>query len=895
MASKKKDIITEYLEQSSWKGAENASSTYSLQGLNQYITTAKVTKYWLKHIYSPEIRRMYEENRFHIHDLGFLSSYCSGWSVEDLLLRGFGGVENKVHSRPAKYLNTALNQVVNFLFTLQGELAGAQAISNLDTYMAPFIRKDHMSYHDVFKAVQSFVYLLNTPTRVGFQAPFTNISFDITCPKNLKDKSVIIGGQLHDTWVYGDFQQEMDTFNRAFCDAMSQGDGNGSIFTFPIPTYNLYKGFDWTDERYKPIWEMTAKYGAPYFANFVNSDLNPDDFRSMCCRLRLDVSKLQVRNGGMFGSTPLTGSIGVVTLNMPNLAIRTLRSTNSCGSSEIDDTRVFEAFKAIIKETVDVASQSLEKKREVIEKEWKLYPYAAAYLSSIRERTGKLWANHFSTIGINGMNEACQILYGKSIADPGCKEISLRILEYIKGLLVYYQAHTQNLYNLEATPAESTSYKFALKDRELFPEWAKCLPEYYTNSTMLPVSETDDIFAALDNQEALQRSYTGGTVFHAFLGEKLDSWEQARDLVKMMTTKYKVPYVSLTPTFSVCKTHKYISGEHSTCPTCGKPCLVYSRIVGYYRPVQDWNKGKKAEFIDRKYYTRVGQTRISDISVAPAAKKMRTDEVMPGEEEEEEGSGTAMQVVPPPPPSPALHQEKYMDIKVGGFMPFSSINWPGCPAHSVLFLSGCNLACPWCHNGTIARGGVIGERIKIEDVIQQVVNSSGKALVISGGEPTVQMDALVSLMQVLKGYGIKLKLDTNGVRTKDIKEIIDKHLVDFIAMDVKGKPENYEKIAGVRVGYDDPITASIDLIKKSGVPHQFRTTVVPDLVDIEDVKWAKQAIGPDDKLMLHKFASCPMGRHYSDAFSGWRVHTDSEFAEYEKVVAATATATATAN
>ncbi|KAI5310601.1 hypothetical protein KEM55_004684, partial [Ascosphaera atra] len=444
-------MVEDYLSKTTWKGAENANSTYSLQGLMQFISSNLISEYWLNHIYPAEVLQYATENRFHIHDLGYLSAYCSGWSLEDILIQGFGGVENKIQCRPPKHLNTALNQVVNFLFTVQGELAGAQALSSFDTYLAPFVRHDKLSEGDVFKYIQSFVYSLNVPTRSGFQAPFTNVSMDMICPNNLKDKGVIIGGQIHDEWLYGDFQEEMDVINRAFSAVMKEGDGNGNIFSFPIPTYNLYQGFNWEDPRYEPIWEMTARYGVPYFANFLNSDLNPEDFRSMCCRLRLDVGQLHRRNGSLFGSSPLTGSIGVVTLNLPNLALRSKGDMDS--------------FYNLLFETLRVAKDSLEIKRKVVDANPALYPYAAHYLSAIKERTGSYWTNHFSTIGVNGMNEALIQLTGEGIATQ--RKLALEMLEAIKEKLQVFQLETGNLFNLEATPAESTAYKLAQRDAQL--------------------------------------------------------------------------------------------------------------------------------------------------------------------------------------------------------------------------------------------------------------------------------------------------------------------------------------------------------------------------------------------------------------------------------------------
>ncbi|EON96203.1 putative anaerobic ribonucleoside-triphosphate reductase protein [Phaeoacremonium minimum UCRPA7] len=807
-------LVEEYLTKATWKGAENANSTYSHQGLMQYVSGHIISDYWLNSVYTEEIRQYSNENRFHIHDLGFLSAYCSGWSIEDILLQGFGGVENKIQCRPPNHLNTALNQTVNFLFTLQGELAGAQALSNFDTYLAPFIRQDGLTYVEVFKYVQSFVYSLNVPTRSGFQAPFTNISMDLICPKSLVGHPVIIGGKYHEEWVYDDFQEEMDIFNRAFTAVMVQGDGNGSIFSFPIPTYNLWEGFDWQSPRFESIWEMTAKYGVPYFANFINSDLNPEDFRSMCCRLRLDVSKLHSRGGGLFGAVPLTGSIGVVTLNLPNLAMR------SNGTKE--------SFFAVLADTLRVAKDSLEIKRKIVDGHSALYPYAAHYLSVIKKRTGSYWTNHFSTIGVNGMNEALITLFGDGIV--GKKDFAIEVLEFIKEELQQFQNETGNLFNLEATPAESTSYKLAQKDRELFP--GKDIPSFYTNSTALPVDATEDLFEALDHQEKLQCAYTGGTVFHAFLGERLSGGKQARDLVQAIASRYRIPYISLTPTFSICKSHGYITGECPQCPKCGEEALVYSRIVGYFRPTRDWNKGKKEEFAMRKYYRYT----------APAS------------------ASSAITQLP-----------SIADIKppVAGYTKLTLSDYPGKPQASIMFTSRCNLACPWCHNGPVVRGR--RDDVTIQDVLKHITASQHKCLVVSGGEPTIHA-GLLPFLRVLKAAGISVKLDTNGTSPDVLRQVYTEGLVDFVAMDLKCKLDRYKEVAGRAV---DPavLEESINLIKDSGVPYQFRTTVVPDLVDIEDVLECKRLA--DGELTVQKFRKG--GSNLHSRFRDAREHTDEEF------------------
>lgn len=811
-------LVDEYLERTTWKGSENANSTYSHQGLMQYVSQHVIAGYWLDKIYTEEIREFNNQNRFHIHDLGFLSAYCSGWSLEDIILQGFGGVENKIQCRPPKHLNTALNQTVNFLFTLQGELAGAQALSSFDTYLAPFIRHDNLPYSDVFKYVQSFVYSLNVPTRSGFQAPFTNIALDLICPKNLESQAVVIGGQPHPTWVYRDFQDEMDMLNRAFAEVMMQGDGNGNIFSFPIPTYNLCEGIDWESPRWESIWEMTAKYGVPYFANFINSDLNPDDFRSMCCRLRLDLSKLHCRVGGQYGASPLTGSIGVVTLNMPNLAYR------ANGSKEV--------FFAELAETLRVAKDSLEIKRKVVNANSELYPYAAHYLSVTKERTGSHWTNHFSTIGVNGMNEALAALFGEGIAEN--RDFALQTLEFIKERLQEFQTETGNLYNLEASPAESACYKLARRDKELFP--ARTIPIYYTNSTMLPVNATDDLFESLGHQEELQCSYTGGTVFHAFLGERLSNWRMARDLVKMLTARYRVPYITLTPTFSICGTHGYIAGEQSWCDRCDEACLVYSRIVGYYRPTRDWNKGKAEEFMERKTY-------LNPLDMDEESKKLdlerRVAEIVDA------------------------------DLPVAGYTKLTLSDWPGKMEAAIMFTSRCNLSCPWCHNGPLVRGE--RDQYTLLDIFRHVTATPHKSLVISGGEPTIHK-GLLPFMRLLRQAGVSIKLDHNGTSPAVLLRVFDEKLVDFVAMDIKCALGNYKKVTGKKVA-PKTLESSIALIKASGVPHAFRTTVVPSLVDMEDLFEAKRLAGGE--LKLQRFRKGDSNLH--EDFRDCQEHTEQEF------------------
>ncbi|KAH7024159.1 anaerobic ribonucleoside-triphosphate reductase-domain-containing protein [Ilyonectria destructans] len=814
-------LVDEYLSQTTWKGSENANSTYSHQGLMQYVSQHVISEYWLQQLYSEEIRTFNEQNRFHIHDLGFLSAYCSGWSIEDILLQGFGGVENKIQCRPPKHLNTALNQTVNFLFTLQGELAGAQALSSFDTYLAPFVRADKLTYTDVFKYVQSFVYSLNVPTRSGFQAPFTNLSMDLICPKSLQFQPILIGGEPHPTWMYGDFQEEMDMLNKAFAEVMIQGDGNGNIFSFPIPTYNLCEGIDWDSPRWESIWEMTAKYGVPYFANFINSDLDPEDFRSMCCRLRLDLSKLHCRVGGQYGASPLTGSIGVVTLNLPNLAFR------SNGTKE--------SFFAEISETLRVAKDSLEIKRKVVNGNSALYPYAAHYLSATKHRTGSHWTNHFSTIGVNGMNEALVAIFGEGITEH--KEFALQTLDFIKERLQEFQNETGNLYNLEASPAESTCYKFARRDKELFP--SRTIPTFYTNSTMLPVDTTEDLFEALSHQEELQCSYTGGTVFHAFLGERLSSWRMARNLVRMLTERYRVPYLTLTPTFSICKTHGYIAGEQPHCTVCAEECLVYSRIVGYFRPTRDWNKGKTAEFSMRKTY----RYEIGSID----------------EKEKEKNRLRELE----------SQVAEIVDLPVAGYTKLTLSDWPGKMQAAIMFTSRCNLSCPWCHNGPLVRGE--RDNFTILDIFRHITSTPHKSLVISGGEPTIHK-GLVPFMRLLNQAGVSIKLDSNGTSPVVLSRIFAEKLVDFVAMDIKCALENYKKVTGRKIA-PKVLESSIALIKESGVPYEFRTTVVPSLVDMEDLFEAKRLAG--GKLTMQRFRKGDNNLH--EQFRECQEHTEQEF------------------
>ncbi len=561
--STEEKLMEDYLGRADWRLKENSNMSFSVQGLNNYIASSISAKYWLNKLYPEKIRQAHVNGDIHIHDLGLLAPYCCGWDLKDLLIRGFGGVDTKIQSKPAKHFRSALGQVINFFYTMQGEAAGAQAFSNFDTYLAPFIRYDNLSYKDVKQALQEFVFNVNVPTRVGFQTPFTNITLDVTPPKSIAKEGVVIGGKIMNA-TYGDFQTEMDLFNQAFAEIMIEGDSTGRVFSFPIPTYCIDKDFDWNRESLKPMWEMTSKYGIPYFSNFVNSDMNRDDARSMCCRLRLDNRELRKRGGGLFGANPLTGSLGVVTINMARL-----------GYLSKDE----EDFKKRLFDLMKIAKESLEIKRKVIEKftEDGLYPYSQYYLSEIKERFGSSWKNHFNTIGLNGMNEAVVNLLGENITTAKGNKFALDIMDFMREKISDFQAETNDLYNLEATPAEGCTYRFAKKDKELYPDIICANNDlvnnngadpYYTNSTHLPVNFTDDLFAALDLQDELQTKYTGGTVLHGFLGERIEDPEVTKKLVKNIVNNYRLPYFTITPTFSICPIHGYLSGEHKYCPKC---------------------------------------------------------------------------------------------------------------------------------------------------------------------------------------------------------------------------------------------------------------------------------------------------------------------------------------
>jgi ribonucleoside-triphosphate reductase len=593
------DLVDQYLEIEDWRVKENSNMSYSLQGLNNYLSSTVIAKYWISRIYPSNIAEAHFSGDMHIHDLGVLGPYCVGWDISDLLLSGFGGVSGKIESKPAKHFRTALGQIVNFFYTLQGEAAGAQAFSNFDTYLAPFIRYDGLGQREVEQSLQEFFFNMNVPTRVGFQTPFTNLTLDLTVPTFMKDEAVLFNGRVtQDT--YGDMTKEMEMFNLAFAEVMRQGDSKGRVFTFPIPTYNVTKDFAWDSPVAKAVFEVTAKYGVPYFSNFVNSDLDPQDVRSMCCRLRIDNRELRKRGGGFFGANPLTGSIGVVTLNMPRI-----------GYLSKDEDEFFQR----LEDVMETAKTSLEIKRKVLESftESGLYPYSRRYLRNVKEGYGKYWKNHFSTIGLVGINEAIVNLLGVNITAPDGQDFAVKLLTFMRERLSDFQEETGSIYNLEATPAEGTSYRLARIDKRKYPEIAVAnqrqvvanhAEPFYTNSSQLPVDYEGDLFEALQHQERLQTLYTGGTVFHIFLGERLHSWESAAELIRKVSWSSRLPYFTLTPTFSVCSSHGYTSGEHKQCPVCGAQCEVYSRVVGYLRPVDQWNDGKQAEFAIRRTFDK---------------------------------------------------------------------------------------------------------------------------------------------------------------------------------------------------------------------------------------------------------------------------------------------------
>ena len=581
-----KSVVDQYLKVMDWRVKENSTVTYSVGGLILSNSGAITANYWLSEIYDDEIANAHRNCDFHIHDMSMLTGYCAGWSLKQLIQEGLGGVPGKITSAPAKHLATLCNQMVNFLGIMQNEWAGAQAFSSFDTYLAPFVKVDELPYDQVKKCVESFIYGVNTPSRWGTQAPFSNVTLDWTVPNDLAELPAIVGGK-EAPFKYKDCKKEMDMINKAFIEVMIEGDANGRGFQYPIPTYSITKDFDWSEtENNKLLFEMTSKYGTPYFSNYVNSDMEPSDIRSMCCRLRLDLRELRKKSGGFFGSGESTGSVGVVTINLPRIAYQ--------AADEAD-------FYKRLDRLMDIAARSLKIKRDVITKllDGGLYPYTRRYLGT--------FANHFSTIGLIGMNEMGLNAkwIGKDMTHPETQEFSKQVLNHMRERLSDYQEQYGDLYNLEATPAESTTYRFAKHDKADFPNIITANMNgtpYYTNSSHLPVGYTEDVFSALDIQDELQTLYTSGTVFHAFLGEKLPDWKAAANLVRKIAENYRLPYYTLSPTYSVCPDHGYLSGEQYTCPHCGKKTEVYSRITGYYRPVQNWNDGKTQEFKDRKVY-----------------------------------------------------------------------------------------------------------------------------------------------------------------------------------------------------------------------------------------------------------------------------------------------------
>jgi len=592
-------VVNDYLRINDWRVKENSTVTYSVGGLILSNSGAITANYWLSEVYDSEVEQAHKSAAIHIHDLSMLTGYCAGWSLKQLIKEGLGGVPGKITSKPSGHLSTLCNQMVNFLGIMQNEWAGAQAFSSFDTYLAPFVKVDNLTQKEVKQCVQSFVFGVNTPSRWGTQAPFTNITLDWVCPDDLKYVPAIVGGKDMD-FTYGDCQKEMDMVNKAFIEIMIEGDANGRGFQYPIPTYSITRDFDWSDtENNRLLFEMTAKYGTPYFSNYINSDMEPSDVRSMCCRLRLDLRELRKKSGGFFGSGESTGSIGVVTINMPRLAYE---------SSDEKD------FYARLDHLMDVAARSLDTKRQTITKLMNagLYPYTKRYLGS--------FDNHFSTIGLVGMNEAGLNAkwIRKDMTHPETQQFTKDVLNHMRNRLSDYQEkYKGTLFNLEATPAESTSYRFAKHDKEQYPDIITANMNgtpYYTNSSHLPVGFTDDVFTALDIQDELQTLYTSGTVFHAFLGEKLPDWKAAANLVRKIAENYKLPYYTISPTYSVCQEHGYLTGEQPVCPHCGKKTEVYSRITGYYRPVQNWNDGKAQEFKDRKVYVVGGGFR-SDAAI----------------------------------------------------------------------------------------------------------------------------------------------------------------------------------------------------------------------------------------------------------------------------------------
>lgn len=588
--------IKAYIKDETWRVKENASSGYSVGAMNSLVSGKESASFWLHEVYTPEIAEAHRNAEIHIHDLSMVASYCNGWSLRQLITEGLGGVPNQVASKPAKHLNTLVNQMVNFLGIMSNESVGAQAFSSVDTYMAPYVKEENLSYEEVKQCIQNLVFNLNIPSRWAGQAPFTNVTFDWVVPSDMKDTACYLGDTVLD-YSYSECQKEMDIINKAFLEVMAEGDADGRSFAYPIPTYNVTEDFDWDSENAKLLFEMTAKYGTPYFQNFITSDLDPTAVRSMCCRLQLDKRELQKRGGGLFGANEFTGSIGVVTMNLPNIAL-SIETTN-----KLDFFIELERRMNLAKESLELKRKTLQQLNNVDGEGKSLFPYTKRYLYMG-------WKNHFSTIGLCGMNEAIQNLFGEeeSTGTEKGRKFSVKVLEFMRETLKEFQEETGNLYNLEATPAESTSYRLAKHDIKNFGKniahqgtVEEC---YYTNSTQLPVSFTDDIYEAFELQESIQSAYTGGTVFHGFIGESLTA-NMAKDIVKKACENYAIPYISITPTYSVCPSHGYMSGEHFDCPECGSESEVYSRIVGYYRPISRWNKGKHKEYFDRKEFNKI--------------------------------------------------------------------------------------------------------------------------------------------------------------------------------------------------------------------------------------------------------------------------------------------------
>lgn len=602
--------INDYLGRADWRVNANANQGYSVGGLVLNSAGKLVANYWLDEVFSAEAGQAHREGDLYIHDLDMLTGYCAGWSLRTLLQEGFNGVPGAIASAPPKHFSSACGQIVNFLGTLQNEWAGAQAFSSFDTYMAPFVRLDAMSYEEVRQNMQELIYNLNVPSRWGSQCPFTNLTFDWNCPEDLKDQYPLIGSEVCD-FTYGELQEEMDLINRAYIDVMTEGDANGRVFTFPIPTYNITRDFDWDSPNSERLFRMTAKYGLPYYQNFINSELDPGQIRSMCCRLQLDLRELLKRGNGLFGSAELTGSIGVVTINMARLGYL----------HKGDEAALIDALDHLL----DLGKDTLERRRATVQEliDRGLYPYTKRYMGHL--------GNHFSTLGVNGMNEMVRNFTGDAqnlVTDEG-RAMCVRILDHIRGKMVEFQEETGNLYNLEATPAEGATYRLAKADRERYPEIIQAGTAenpYYTNSSQIPVGATDDPFEALEWQDELQTKYTGGTVLHLYMNEQMSSPEAAKQLVKRALTRFHLPYLTITPTFSICASHGYLKGEHHVCPTCGESCEVWTRVMGYHRPVSSFNIGKKGEFEERRFFTegaaeRHGELRASDArpeTVVPA-------------------------------------------------------------------------------------------------------------------------------------------------------------------------------------------------------------------------------------------------------------------------------------